>query len=132
MNRAEFVAVVLGDADVMWAAITANVKIAGPWARGCGSDLGEGRTYRTGRTVAGGAWLTIASVWPVVRCKSGHDRSVNQQFCPVCGLGVATEMFVAQALGSEVTVSRRPEAESWCDQRLRDDGWLVANRTPTR
>lgn len=128
MNRAEFLAGVLGDADVMWAVITANVKIAGPWARGDGYDLAEGCAYCTGRRVSGGAWHTVASVTAENRCACGQERSADPVPCAECGEREGLRVFAASVRGVERRFEDRATAEAWCDATLRACDWLIVTR----
>ena len=96
MNRSDLIAAVLADPDALWAVLTSGVKVAGPWT-------GEGNRFRH----AVGHTLPVASV---VRL----------------GYGPTFQAFAARDSTPAYPGVSKAEAESWCDERLRADGYLLA------
>ena len=115
------VKVVLTDPDALWAVLTSEVNVAGPWERRGGvsrRDLPGG---------AEGRWNTPAVVEDIERCKSRHENPYDSAYCPECGKRTNVTMFLANTACSaqDEILATRAEAEAWCDAKLREAGWLL-------
>ena len=97
MDNAQLLAAVLANPDVLWAVLTADVKVAGPWA-------GEGNRFRR----AAGRQLPIASVMRL-------------------GYGPTFQAFADRDCTPAYPGMTREAAESWCDAQLLAAGWLLAS-----
>lgn len=122
MTPQEILTAALSNPDVLWAILTADVKVAGPWER-------DGDSRRAFSGGGQGRWDAPAVVAEVLRCKNGHENPYDTDYCPECGKRTNVTMYLAFSVVAETdTVHRsRAEAESWCDAQLREAGWLLAS-----
>lgn len=105
MNKQEILTAALADPDVLWAILTADVKVAGPWRRTVKASERVTADYMdNGYDCSHGSW---AQVVPARQNKVNGWRFVVD--------GVKCAWF-----------ADRTEAEAACDAQLRAAGWLLA------
>ena len=98
--------VVLTDPDALWAVLTSNVRIMGPWKRT--KDESERLAHDfadNGYECGHGSWATVT-----------RRRRNKADVWRTSGPGTEGMEFPTRA-----------EAEAWCDERLRADGYLLAS-----
>jgi hypothetical protein len=107
MTRAEILAAVLGDADLLFAIQQSAPPAVGPWVR----DTYEGLPFSVRKEPCGGENAAIVEVF---RVREG---------------GTSVRIWVRGYGGPRATEERPAtfaEAEQWCDARLREAGVMLA------
>lgn len=102
MTRPTLIAAVLADPDALWAILTADVKVAGPWERRAEWSV---RKRPDGNEVVEA--LFVRTAWDD---KPWTTRDGSCAYTP--------------------SFATRAEAEAWCDEQLRKAGWLLATEEP--
>lgn len=98
-GRTALITATLADPDALWAVLTSGVKVAGPW------ETNDGRS----------CWRRqMGSVYPVASVVA-IGCSANFQAFVFKNLATDAQLPLSRAAGME-----------WCDQKLRESGWLLA------
>lgn len=134
MTRQDLITATLADPDAIWAVLTSGVKVAGPWERG--EEKFGSLSSRPGE------------LFPVRPVSVRNSPSLDGGACCECGAGTnvcgiaevegrwhvydlpfgmeAKRVRVVGSFWSFFSADTREAAEAWCDQKLREAGWLLA------